>query len=163
MGDEIKEKVRDLIMQKRVMTLAVSQNNIPWSAPVYFVWRKNAFFFFSNEFSRHIQNSNKKTTAGSIFHDSDQMNDIYGLQMTGTIKRCASPVEYISVVKSYVRKFEFLKKAFGSDILSKNFFQKKFNSFLYGLYPESIFLSDNSKGSDKQIPLDMNQLKNIVN
>ena len=79
MDENIKNKSRHLIHSTRVMTLAVAQNDIPWSSPVYFVFQYPGFYFFSNERSRHVQQSlNGQAVGVSIFHDSDQIDNIFG-------------------------------------------------------------------------------------
>ena len=45
MEKEVKNKSIRLINETRVMTLAVSENDIPWSSPVYFVFHDNRFYF----------------------------------------------------------------------------------------------------------------------
>ncbi len=160
MDTELVKKARELIYSRRVMTLAVSCDDIPWSSPVYFVFHDNGFYFFSNENSRHIQHAldNRKTGA-SIFHDSDVIDRIFGFQMSGTIHAVSKKVEYFSVVKAYVSKFSFLKKVFGPQILeNKRFFLEKFKSQLYCFDPDRVCLSDNSKTSGKRSELDLSQI-----
>ena len=108
MDKEIKAKIRNLIYKTRVMTFAVSDNNIPWSSPVYFVFHNNKFYFFSNKNSRHIQYAkDKKTISASIFHDSDQLDLIYGVQMSGNLENVSRLDLYFLIVKKYVNKFKF--------------------------------------------------------
>lgn len=147
-----KDKIKGLIYDTRVMTLAVSNDDIPWSAPVYFVFHDSAFYFFSSEKSLHIQYAeNRKTISASIFQDSDQMDEIFGLQMSGVLEKINKKTLYIVLVKKYVAKFSFLKKIFGSQLIeNKDFFLDKFKSHLYCFYPEKIFLSDNSRTTDKR-------------
>ncbi len=71
-------KVKLLISDTRVMTLAVCEGSIPWSSPVYFVYHEHRFYFFSNKNSTHIlQRLDKKQVAASIFNDSDQIDQIF--------------------------------------------------------------------------------------
>ena len=157
MEKKIIEKIKHLIDETRVITLAVSDNDIPWSSPVYFVFHDNAFYFFSNENSRHIKYAQGDTeVSASIFQDSDKIDEIFGLQMSGKLEKISSPNLYFKIVKKYVAKFNFLRQAFGSQILdSKNFFLEKFKSHLYCFYPDQIFLSDNSNKSDKRSKIDL--------
>lgn len=160
MNKDIKEKITDLIHGTRVMTLAVSDNDVPWSSPVYFVFHDNKFYFFSNETSRHIKHANnKKNISISIFQDSDQMDLIFGFQMSGTVEKILKKRLYITIVKKYVSKFDFLKKIFGSQIIeNRHFFLEKFKSYLYCFEPDIIFLSDNSKSTDKRTKIDLKSL-----
>ena len=126
MEKEIHDKAKHLINKTRVMTLAVSNNDIPWSSPVYFVFHDNTFFFFSNENSRHIQYAqDKNNISASIFQDSDNMKQIFGFQMSGKLERVLKPGLYLKIVKKYVTKFNFLKQVFGSQIIdNRHFFWK---------------------------------------
>ena len=160
MEKEIKDKIVHLINETRVMTLAVSDNDIPWSSPVYFVCHDKNFYFFSNEKARHIQYAkDRKAVSASIFHDSDRMDHIFGFQMSGMLEKISNPVLYLILVKQYVTKFSFLKQVFGSrTIENKHFFLEKFNAHLYGFQPDAIFLSDNSRPTDKRAEIDLNKM-----
>jgi uncharacterized protein YhbP (UPF0306 family) len=151
MEKEIKDKTNRLIYETRVMTLAVSDNDIPWSSPVYFVFHDNRFYFFSNENCRHIQYAkDQKSISASIFNDSDRMDQIFGFQMSGVLEKVSKKTLYLTIVKNYVTKFGFLKKIFGPGIIeNKDFFLEKFKSHLYCFHPDNIFLSDNSQTKDK--------------
>ncbi len=157
---QIIEKSKHLINETRVMTLAVSENDIPWSSPVYFVFHDNKFYFFSNENSKHIQYAKDlKIISASIFQDSDRMDEIFGFQMAGMLKKVSKTAVYLKIVKKYVAKFSFLKQVFGSQIIeNKDFFLEKFKSQLYCFCPETIFLSDNSKTTDKRSRIDLSEI-----
>ncbi|MBU8911871.1 MAG: pyridoxamine 5'-phosphate oxidase family protein [Desulfobacterales bacterium] len=151
MDKEIRAKAKNLINKTRVMTLAVSENNIPWSSPVYFVFHDNAFYFFSNENSRHIQYAkDQKIISASIFNDSDRIDLIFGFQMSGVLEKVSEKMLYLTVVQKYVSKFNFLKQIFGPQIIeNKRFFLEKFKSHLYCFCPDKVFLSDNSHANDQ--------------
>ena len=160
MEKEIKDKVKHLINETRVMTLAVSDKDIPWSAPVYFVFHDNRFYFFSNENSRHIEYAkDQKIISASIFQDSDRMDQIFGFQMSGLLEKVSKKILYLTIVKKYVAKFSFLKQIFGPQIIeNKDFFLEKFKSHLYCFHPDKIFLSDNSKTTDKRSKIDLSKI-----
>ena len=160
MKKEIKEKTGRLIHETRVMTLAVSENDIPWSSPVYFVFHGDGFYFFSNENSRHIQYAqDPKNVSASIFQDSDRMDQIFGVQMSGRVENVSKMALYGMIVQKYVLKFSFLKQIFGPGIIEdKDFFMEKFKSKLYCFYPEKIFLSDNSKATDKRLKIELSKI-----
>jgi uncharacterized protein YhbP (UPF0306 family) len=162
MDKKIIEKSKHLIHKTRVMTLAVSENDIPWSSPVYFVFHNNKFYFFSNENSRHIRYAkDAKIVSASIFQDSDSMENIFGFQMAGNIKKISKTDVYLKIVKEYINKFNFLKQLFGSQIIeNKRFFLEKFKSQLYCFCPDTIFLSDNSKTTDKRLKIEDEILEN---
>jgi uncharacterized protein YhbP (UPF0306 family) len=157
---EIEDKARRLIKETRVMTLAVSENDIPWSSPVYFVFHDNGFYFFSNGKSRHIENAkDRKLTSASVFHDSDRIDKIFGFQMSGAVEKISSPTLYLLIVKRYVSKFNFIEKIFGPQIIqNRHFFLEKFKSQLYCFCPDKVFLSDNSKTTDKRTKIDLSKI-----
>ena len=139
------------------MTIAVSQDGVPWSAPVYFVFNTHAFYFFSNENSQHIHAAKTQNkAAASIFHDSDTIERIFGFQMSGSISEITKKMQYATIVKLYVAKFNFLKKNFGTQIIENpKFFLETFKSRLYCFHPERIYLSDNSKTRDKRSEIEL--------
>ncbi len=160
MEPEILNKAICLIHETRVMTLAVSDNNIPWSSPVYFVFHDKGFYFFSNENSRHIQAAqDSKPVSVSLFHDADRIDRIFGFQMSGGIQAVTKTALSLLIVKKYVKKFSFLEQIFGAQILeNRGFFLEKFKSRLYGFYPDQIFLSDNSRTTDKRSTIDLSRI-----
>jgi len=160
MEKEIKDKAKHLINETRVMTLAVSDKDIPWSAPVYFVFHDNRFYFFSNKKSRHIEYAkNQKIISASIFQDSDHMDQIFGFQMSGILEKVSKKTFYLTIVRKYVTKFSFLKQIFGPQIIeNKDFFLEKFKSQLYCFVPDKVFLSDNSSTTDKRSKIDLSKI-----
>lgn len=152
MEKEIKHTIAGLLNKTKVMTLAVSKNGMPWSSPVYFLFHDKEFYFFSNDISRHIQYAkDKKPVSASIFHESDRIDQIFGIQMSGTMEIVSKTTLYLLIVKKYIDKFNFLKKTFGLQIIeNKDFFLEKFKSRLYCFHPDKIFLSDNSRTSNKR-------------
>lgn len=160
MEKEILNKTRRLINETRVMTLAVSDRDVPWSSPVYFVFHDNGFYFFSNENSRHVKYAtDKKSLSASIFHDSDRLDRIFGFQMSGTLEKASTMRVYIAVVKKYVAKFNFLEQVFGPQIIeNKRFFLEKFKSQLYCFHPDRIYLSDNARSTGKRFEINLNDI-----
>jgi len=157
MDKQIQEKAKTLICETRVMTMAVSHQDVPWSTPVYFVFHNKGFYFFSNEASRHIRHAeNHKMVSASIFQDANQIDMIFGFQMHGVVEKVSGMVLYMKVVKKYVKKFDFLSNIFGEELVENtSFFLEKFKSHLYCFYPEKIVLSDNSRTRGKRMQIDL--------
>ncbi|MCK5838186.1 MAG: hypothetical protein KAH09_13050, partial [Desulfobacula sp.] len=120
----------------------------------------NRFYFFSNKKSWHIEYAkNQKIMSASIFQDSDRMDQIFGFQMSGILEKVSKKTLYLTIVRKYVTKFSFLKQIFGPQIIeNKDFFLEKFKSRLYCFHPDKIFLSDNSKTTDKRSEIDLSQI-----
>lgn len=157
---EPQQKAKRLIHETRVMTLSVCRDDIPWSAPVYFVFHDPGFYFFSNENSRHVIDAEgMRPVSASIFQDSDRMEEIFGFQMAGRTKPVSKPDVHLRVVKKYVSKFNFLQQIFGPQILeNRRFFLEKFKSRLYCFYPDRVYLSDTSSTSGKRSEIDLTTL-----
>lgn len=126
----------------------------------YTLFITRAGSIFSNDRSRHIEYAkNGKKVAASIFHDSDDIQKIFGFQMAGTVQQVSQVRQYLGIVKKYVLKFNFLEKVFGSQIVeNRSFFQEKFKSHLFEFSPDAVFLSDNSKTSGKRSPIDLDRI-----
>lgn len=153
----IEEKIHHLLHGIRVMTVAVTAGEMPWTAPVYFVFHGQCFYFFSNKRSRHIRYAPEgRIIAASIFNDSDQIDDIFGFQMSGTLRGDLDRSIQIAVIKQYVDKFHFLKKMFGQQIFeNRQFFLEKFNSRLYFFEPKEVFLTGNNGKTGQRLEIDL--------
>jgi len=83
---------------------------------------------------------------------------IFGFQMSGKLEKISKKALYLTIVKKYVTKFSFLKQIFGPQIIeNKGFFLEKFKSHLYCFHPDIVFLSDNSKTTDKRAKIDLSE------
>lgn len=137
-----------LASSARVMTIATySSGKGPWSAPVYYVHRRNFFYFFSNFKSRHISDTGIQIekpgacsiVSASIFSDSTCFHNIKGLQMAGTI-------EPVPKQKEAVAAADYIKK-FGINVGRQNkleFIVQHFHATFYRFVPETVFFMDNS-------------------
>ncbi len=131
----------------KVMTIATCSCKGPWSAPVYYVFKKKVFYFFSNSRSRHIidaviqiEKSENNIMAGvSIFSDSSCFDDIKGLQMNGRIERVLKQREAVAAAGDYIKKFKM-------DIGKKDALQfiiQHFHASFYKFIPEIVYYMDN--------------------
>ena len=79
--------------------------------------------------------------------------------MSGVLETVSKKALYLTIVKKYVAKFSFLRQIFGPEIIeNKDFFLEKFKSQLYCFHPDIIFLSDNSKATDKRVKIDLSKI-----
>ena len=152
-----KEKVKQVLYHTRVMTLSVNTGECPWSFPVYLVYLGGIFYFFSNTESRHIIHAGSHDGMGaSIFHDSDSIEEIYGLQMKGLLESQIPAAKHLVVIPQYIRKFDFIRQAFGKEAVENpDFFKDKFKSRLYGFRPSMVVASDNKRPHGKRQPVDL--------
>jgi len=147
MDDEhnLKRLATDLIDQQSTMALATARENISWSAPVYYVFYKSSFFFFSNPDSRHIQEAiESEQASAAIYPFVDTWQGIRGIQMSGRIKIAKPGLTSIQAVRAYIKKFPFTKEFFepGKALDLENF-AERFRVRLYRLNPQLVYYLDN--------------------
>lgn len=138
----VPDRCLELISQARVMTLATSANNHPWSAPVYYLCRDRAFYFFSSPDARHICDGKDRQCAASIFRTHDCVENLEGLQMSGLVLEQGTGTQAVAVAAAYARQFAI--SFAGSDILG--FFKNAFHARLYKFVPNLVYHMDNRQG-----------------
>jgi uncharacterized protein YhbP (UPF0306 family) len=155
MGDKISEGVSkerlgtlagNLIDGQNTMTLATAQENTAWAAPVYYIFCRSAFYFFSDPESRHIQESLTGCLASAAIHsDAASWEEIRGVQMAGSIEMVSGKLEGLEVIGKYLKKFGFTKDFFSKDqAMDLDAFAKRFNVRLYKFKPSLVYYQDNS-------------------
>lgn len=152
------KKAIALAKRGKVMTLATTLDDFAWAAPVYYVFIRPDFYFFSNPSSRHIQEAMASNrVACAIFEDGKTINEICGLQMTGKIEAVGSATRAVSVIGLYIKKFDvvgsFIKKA--NELISPDFFESTFNARLYRFLPQLCFYMDNRTGFGMRVEINI--------
>lgn len=128
------------------MTIASSEADSPWAAPVYYIFDDSEFYFFSKPSSRHITEALKTHKAGvSIHFQSSGWSDIRGVQMAGSISTAGISKKSASAFNVYLKKFDFIgaikKSAAIKDIVSaESVFKVKFYKFT----PDEVYYLDNN-------------------
>lgn len=142
---ELRKLAEELIGEETTMTIATAHDNTPWAAPVYYVYRKSNFYFFSDPSSRHIQEAmmGEKASA-AIFHQANTWQEIRGIQMSGSIIHVAPGLEAIRAIHAYLQKFPFTRDFFDSaHQVDLDAFVKKFKVRLYAFRPTLLYYQDN--------------------
>jgi len=143
---ELTKRAESLIENESVLTLATADGQMAWVAPVYFVYLKSKFYFFSSPDSRHIKETMQSgQAAATIFKPASAWQDIKGIQMTGSVKTGINLLESMQAVRRYLKKFPFTTSFFpekGS--IDLDAFAKKFNVRFYRFLPECVYYMDNS-------------------
>ena len=142
----LKKLAVDLIDTQSTMTLATAKGSVAWAAPVYYVFFKSYFYFFSDPTSRHIQESLASGQASSsIYANASTWQGIRGIQMSGKMETVGPGLGTIQVIHAYLKKFPFTKDFFkpGQD-LSLDAFVKRFKVKLYRFKPTLVYYLDNS-------------------
>ncbi|MCP4119646.1 MAG: hypothetical protein GY737_30450 [Desulfobacteraceae bacterium] len=131
-------------MDARVMTLATGDSRGCWSAPVYYLYKNQGFYFFSSSDSRHIRDAigREGGCAASVFHDSDEVKELRGLQMQGRIEPVAMNVEALAAAGAYVKKYKIRINA--QNALAA--LTKQYRASFYRFVPEEIYYMDNRFG-----------------
>ena len=143
---DLKNLAEGLIKAQSTMTLATARENIPWVAPVYYVYLKYYFYFFSDPTSRHIQESLAGNQASSaIYAPASTWKEIRGIQMSGSVENISPGLEAIEAVRVYLKKFAFTKDFFTpGQSLDLSTFTSRFRVKLYRFKPSLIYYMDNS-------------------
>ncbi|MCG8617966.1 MAG: hypothetical protein MI802_17270 [Desulfobacterales bacterium] len=123
----------------------------PWSAPVYYLYRDNCFFFFSSPESRHIKDGAGNRCAASLFEDSTDITQLRGIQMSGRIESSGSHAKAARTAVAYARRFG-LKTSGGNAI---DFFKTHYRAGLYRFVPEEIYYMDNRRGFAQRVKIDL--------
>jgi uncharacterized protein YhbP (UPF0306 family) len=145
-NQELRRLAEKLINEQNTMTLASAQENVAWTAPVYYVFYKSCFYFFSESNSRHIVESMQSGQAASaIYGHASTWQEIRGIQMSGSIEMVSAGLSSINAIKEYLKKFPFTKEFFiPGQKLDLAAFADRFKVRLYRFKPGLIYYMDNS-------------------
>jgi len=144
-----------LAEQGEVMCLATALDDSAWTAPVYYVFIRPGFYFFSNPCSRHIRDALASGRAAcAVFEHGARLQDIRGLQMTGSIKAVTSATQAAPVIVRYVKKFHLVSRLVGSDTsIGLDFFESSFHARLYCFIPQQAVYMDNLTGFGRHVDI----------
>ena len=84
--NEIDKRIKEFINKHHVLTLATSQNNIPYSANCFYVYyeNENMLIFTTDHKTRHAQDAViNQNVAGSIVLETNVVGKIQGVQFQG--------------------------------------------------------------------------------
>jgi len=140
---------RELMLSSRVMTLGTRDDLGAWTAPVYYFFKDNSFYFFSNPAARHIREGKDGLVAVSVFKDAHEFSQLQGIQMSGRIAPCTLGRRSMSIALGYAKRFGITTGA--GNILT--FFKLRFHAGLYRFTPEEIYYMDNAVGFGNRIRL----------
>ena len=150
MASDTTDLVLRLIETQRTLGLATADPE-PWSAPVYYVYQKGRFCFFSSVESRHVTAAlASERCAGAIYRDSDDWREIEGVQMEGKVERIPVGVEAVAVLQAYVGKYPTVKDFFVDAVFDFEQFTARFRTQLYAFVPERVFYLNNQAGFGKR-------------
>ena len=141
----------ELIQQASTMTLGTAGAEGPWTAPVYYLYEKQGFYFFSHPESRHVQEGENLRCAAAIFSDDPDVEKIRGIQMAGMFSRCRISRETAGIALAYSQRFH-IRVGVGNVL---DYFREVFHAALYRFTPDTVFYMDNCSkfGNRRQIIL----------
>lgn len=135
---------RELIRSECVMALATAGEGGAWAAPVYYVFFRGAFYFFSNPESRHIQESEGGQAAAAIYPEAASWKEIRGIQMSGRIRGVRPGPKALGAGLAYAAKYPFIREFFGpGEEVDPERIAGRFRARLYRFTPDLVFYLDN--------------------
>ncbi|MDA8139887.1 MAG: pyridoxamine 5'-phosphate oxidase family protein [Desulfobacteraceae bacterium] len=155
--EERKTLALALIHQQRTMVLATAADGAPWAAPVYFVYHAPGFYFFSSPRARHVEEGlGADVVAASIFADSDQWDQIQGLQMSGRLQWVQKKTKKIAISARFILKFPFAEPFLrsGQEVKRPRATPDIANRVqLYMFEPSEVYYLNNRLGFGQRIPM----------
>lgn len=161
---DLRREALSMVRSQRTMVLAISDSgHQPWAAPVYYVYHKSGFYFFSSPLSRHIKDCLNGKTAAVIFSDSDRWEQIQGLQMEGQTNLITKKTARIQIGARFIMKFPFAEPFLRSKSPSKQNSANATSSSnnigdrveLFGFFPTLIFYVNNRFGFGNRIAIQL--------
>ena len=143
--NDLKQRALQLINGQSTMALATAKDDQAWAAPVYFVFHRKAFYFFSSPTSRHIiESTDSGQASATIYPVVDTWQDIKGIQMTGQIRSAGMGLTALQALHAYTVKFPFTKTFFKpGQALDLENFAKRFRVGFYCFLPDLVYYLDN--------------------
>ena len=144
---EYREPAIQLIDELSTLTLATSDVERVWAAPVYYVFYKNAFFFFSDPESLHITTSHRPIVLWPplFTHLRIHGRGFGGFRWRDASKPVRPGITAVQALRAYIKKFPFTSGFFeDGQSLDLAAFSKRFRVKLYCFAPQQVFYLDNS-------------------
>ncbi|ACN15966.1 FMN-binding pyridoxamine 5'-phosphate oxidase-related protein [Desulforapulum autotrophicum HRM2] len=143
----------ELVRTLKVMTLATGSDQGCWSAPVFFFYRPGGFYFFSSPTSRHIGEAGALDglCGASLFHDTESINELRGVQMQGVIELLTMTPETLGAAGGYVKKFGM--QVTGDNVLAA--ITSHYRAKFYRFVPQETYYMDNRLGFGSRIKVNL--------
>lgn len=133
--------IEQMATSQKVMTLAVSWQGGAWSSPVYYLYWKKAFYFFSSTDSRHIRGSQQTggRAGASIFVDALSFDEIQGIQMQGYIEHVKKNGKGLAAAAAYLKRFAISH----GKVDALTFIKQQYRASFYRFVPHGLIYMDN--------------------
>lgn len=143
------ETLDSFLSAQEILTLATVSGFGPWSTAIYYVHRRNRFYFFSSATSRHVSEgipAAARCAASVSAGGGADWREIRGVQMEGTLTRVAVRREWFGAVARFFLKFPFAK-SFLNDPKARAFRRRVGHDVhLYRFDAERVIFTDNRTG-----------------
>ena len=151
-----------LIHSMRTMVLATQDHQGPWAAPVYYVYVEPSFCFFSSPNARHVQRTQPDDlVAAAIFADSDQWQEIQGLQMSGHLREISKRTDQLRSIGRFLARFPFAvpflrpSKSESADVVPEVAEKVR----IYAFTPQESYYVNNHLAFGKRLPVELRRRK----
>ena len=133
--------IEQMATSQKIMTLAVIWQGGAWSSPVYYLYWRKGFYFFSNKDSRHIEGSQQMDgrAGSSIFVDAPSFDEIQGIQMQGRIEPVKKNSEGNAAAVAYLKRFAISH----GKIDAMRFIKQQYRASFYRFVPHGLVYMDN--------------------
>jgi len=106
---KVDQQIIDFINEHHLLTLATSQNNLPYCCNVFYAYDSlnNQLIFSTETKTKHAQDFLCNTNvAGSIALETKEISKIQGVQLLGTVKELKG--EHLKIAKDqYIKAFSY--------------------------------------------------------
>jgi uncharacterized protein len=152
--DAYRNQTLKMLRNEKTLVLAVHDGDGPWVAPVYYLYAPPGIYFYSSPRSKHIQALRVcNRSAGAIFVDDDQWQDIQGLQMVGTVEQIRSKMQRLKITARYLTKFPLASQMLMTDTQHMEGLDTRVE--LYVFRPSEIHCTFNRQGFGRRVPIEL--------
>ena len=145
--------IEQMVTSQKIMTLAVVWQGGAWPSPVYYLYLRKAFYFFSSPDSRHIKGGQETggRAGSSIFVDALSFDKIQGIQMQGHIELVKKDREGLFAAIAYLKRFAISH----GELDAMSFIKQEYRASFYRFVPVRIIYMDNgvSMGFKKELEI----------
>lgn len=140
------ERISRILVINRVMTLATTDSQGIWTAPVFFANDDYDLIWVSSPSSRHSKAiASNPAVATSVYNSKSEWQKIQGLQIEGTAEAPEDKETIRELRDIYTRKFPFTGKFFNEQRnLPPELRERIQDVRFYRLRPHRIVLVDNT-------------------
>lgn len=158
------ERVRNVILTNRYLTMATCDGNTAWIAPLaYYVEPNYSFVYYSSKQARHTHHLEKNPiVACSIYDSSLPSDDVDGIQFSGKVTQVDFGELVHIVPKYFIQSFpiDAIRKRWARSLIDfKGLAAQRF----YRIEPLDMFTIDlESVKEDKRIEVSLEVLRSVA-